>query len=269
MKNYQPWENARGKIVSKKGGWRIGRGIESHGYNLIDDLVGHHTYMQIVVLNATGRMPSRNLAEWMEAAHVCLSWPDARIWCNRIGALGGSANAGPIPTVSGGLMAQDSTAYGSRTLVGGLKFISKALKTINSRKISVEEFVEEEVRKSGGKPFLMGFARPIAKGDERVNALDRVASNLEFEHGSHLKLAFQIEKELSCRFDETMNINGYVSAFMCDRGYTASEASRLFAVVVASGITACYVDNIDNGPGMFAPIRTADVIFEGKSSRSI
>lgn len=88
--NYSYWDDQRGKIKSKKGGWRVGKKVECHGLDLMEEVVGKLSYMQVVILNATGKLVSKELAEWFEAVHICLSWPDPRIWCNRIGALGGA-----------------------------------------------------------------------------------------------------------------------------------------------------------------------------------
>lgn len=269
MSNFEKWDQRRGKIISKKGGWRVGSGVESHGYDLINELVGHYSYMQVVVLNATGKMPSRKLADWLEAIHICLSWPDPRIWCNRVGALGGSAKASPIASVCSGTMAADSKSYGIRPLVEGVSFITGALKEISRRNISVEGYIEEEISRRGGKPFFMGYARPLAKGDERIGAMEGVTKKLGFEIGPHLELAYEIEKVLLLKFDETMNINGYGSAFMADQDISAVEIYRVCSVLVASGVAASYVDNIDEEAGLFSPLRVSDISYEGKKSRSL
>lgn len=267
--NYDSWAALRGKIKSKKGIWRIGEGVESHGYDLINDLVGHYSFMQVVVLNATGRMPSRALAHWFEAVHMCLSWPDPRIWCNRIGALGGSAGASVVAATSAGIMATDSRAYGIRPIVEGMEFIQRAQTEVSSEGGSAAEFVAREVKKHNGKPYLMGYARPVAKGDERIAALERVARQHDFPRGPHMRLAGEIEALLSEQFDESMNINGYVSAFLSDLGFSAEEVYRIFSVVVFSGITACYVDSADRPAGHFAPLQVDDIEYSGKEDRQI
>jgi hypothetical protein len=66
-----------------------------------------------------------------------------------------------------------------------------------------------------------------------------------------------------------MNINGYVSAFLSDLGYTDEEIYRIFAVVVNSGITACYVDTRDKAPDTFLPLRCADIEYTGNLARPV
>ena len=66
-----------------------------------------------------------------------------------------------------------------------------------------------------------------------------------------------------------MNINGYMSAFLSDLGYTAEEVYRIFAVLVTSGVTACYVDTRDKTPDAFLPLRCADIEYTGELARPV
>lgn len=268
MNNYQPWEKYHGHIVSSRGGWKIGSGVQNCGYDMMEDLVGKTSYMQVVVLNATGRLPSKAIADWIDAIHICLSWPDPRIWCNRIGALAGSSRASGVAASCLGVLAAESTSYGIKPLISGVDFIKHAHTQI-TQGFSVEDFIATEIKKHGGKPHLMGYARPIAKGDERIPAMEKVTEELGFPLGEHLSLAYQIESVLSTKFDESMNINGYVSAFLADQGYSPIEVYRIFSAVVLSGVTACYADTADRLEGSFAPLKTSDVIYKGAKSRTV
>ncbi|MDH3325379.1 MAG: hypothetical protein OEM38_01520 [Gammaproteobacteria bacterium] len=263
------WDNLRHKIFSKKGGWVIGKGVFSHGFDMMKDLVGSKTYMQVLILNATGRLPEKCVADWFEARHICLSWPDSRIWCNHIGALGGTAQTSPVAATAAGLLGADSYAYGgSQTAIKGMAFIRQALKDKSSG-LSVREIVEAECKKFKGKPVIMGYARPIAKGDERIEAMERVGENLGFKVGKHLSLAYEIEQHLVKEFGEGMNINGFSSAFIADLGYTGEEVYRISATIVASGVTACYSDSKDKPANGFLPLQCADVEYSGKPDRKI
>lgn len=264
----QFWDERRGKIQSKKGGWIIGEGIFNHGYSMMDDLVGKVSYMQLVILNATGRLPDRLVADWFEAAHICLSWPDPRIWCNQIGALGGTTRTSVVAATTAGTLAADAKRYGTKTILGGIQFIQRALFEYKNGN-SVEEIIENECNKHNGKPNIMGYARPLAKGDERVVAMERYQKKLGFSVGEHMQLAYQIEKILMMNFDESMNINGYMSAFLSDQGYTDVEVYRILSMWVASGVTACYVDTRDKAPDAFLPLRCADIEYTGKLARPV
>jgi hypothetical protein len=265
---YQFWDERRGKIQSKKGGWVIGKGIFNHGYSMMDDLVGKVSYMQVVVLNATGRLPERVVADWLEAVFICMSWPDPRIWCNQIGALGGAMRASVVASTTAGVLAADAKSYGSKTVIQGVRFIRAALLDFK-RGLSVDEIIRNECAKHRGKPNIMGYARPLAKGDERVVAMERIQQALGLPSGEHLQLARQIEQSLLKDFDESMNICGYISAFLSDLGYTDEEIYRIFAIVVNSGVTACYVDTRDKAPDSFLPLRCTDIEYTGKLARPV
>ncbi|MGJ8691178.1 MAG: hypothetical protein ACSHW0_01705 [Thalassotalea sp.] len=268
MKNSQPWEKYHGKVISSRGGWKIAEGVKCCGYDMMTELVGKASYMQVVILNATGRLPSRALADWVEAIHICLSWPDPRIWCNRIGALAGSSRTSCVAASTLGVLAANSSSYGIKPLISGVEFIQHAFQQISSG-MNVTNFILEEVKKYGGKPFLMGYVRPIAKGDERIPAMELVSKNLGFEVGQHLTLAYEIEKELNARYDETMNINGYMSAFLSDQGYTPQEVYRIFSFIVISGVTACFSDAEQRLEGGFSPLKTSDINYNGQAYRQV
>lgn len=260
-------DQRRGKIISNTGGWFPGKAVYSHGYSMLEELVGEKTYMQIVVLNATGKLIDKNLAAWVEGIYGCLSWPDSRIWCNQIGALAGTARASAMAATAMGSLAADSRFYGVFPIIEGMRFIQSALKQIESG-MSVED-VLKSVSARGGKPMIVGYIRPIAKGDERIEAMERVSKKLNLLAGKHLALAYEIEKVLLEKYDERMNINGYVAAFLSDYGFSGREVYQMFSMAVASGVTACYLDTFHQAPNSFLPLRCDDIDYQGSAARPV
>ena len=135
--------------------------------------------------------------------------------------------------------------------------------------MSAENIVNEITAANRGKPYIVGYIRPIAKGDERLEAMERISKKLNFEVGKHLSLAYDIEKVLMEKFDEGMNINGYVSAFLSDFDFTPSEIYQLFSTLVASGVTACYLDTYKQPPNSFLPLRCDDIDYQGVPHRAV
>lgn len=262
------WDRNRGVIRSNIGGWVVGKGVMNRGFEMLGDFVGKLSYMQVMVFNITGRIPERRLADWMEATHICLSWPDPRIWCNHIGALGGSARASALASIAAGCIASDGRAYGTKTIIPGMGFIQRA-KLEYETGLSVHEIIKNESARYGGKPLIMGYARPIAKGDERVPALDRFRKELGFPIGEHLALAFSIDEYLEATYSETININGYMSAFFSDQGFAAEEIYQIIAMAVSSGVAACYADTRNKPAESFFPLRCDDIEYEGVACRTV
>ena len=258
----------RGRIISNTGGWFPGKGVFSHGYNMLEELVGEKSYFQILILNATGKLVDKPLADWIEAIYGCLSWPDPRIWCNQIGALAGAARTSVVAATTMGALAADSRSYGPYTLLDGVNFIQNAFKQ-HQQGMSAAEIVAEITTANRGKPYIVGYIRPIAKGDERLEAMERVGKKLGFSEGKHVTLAYEIEKVLMEKFDEGMNINGYMSAFLSDQGFSAEEVYRMYAVMVASGVTACYLDTYNQPANSFLPLRCDDMDYQGAEKRDV
>jgi hypothetical protein len=262
------WDEHRGTIHTNKGGWRIGKGVLSHGYSLLDELVGHTSFFQVMILNVTGRLPQPRLAKWLEAAFICLSWPDPRIWCNQIGSLGGTARTSPSAAICLGTLAGDSQIYGQGTVLSSTEFITSALKR-TQQGYTVRQIIEERCGKLGYGIKVPGYARPIAKGDERVVAMERVTDALGYSTGPHLTLAYEIHDYVYRHYGEGMNLAGYMFAFLSDQEFSANEIYRICSLLVNGGIHACYAEAADREPESFLPLRCDDVEYCGVSEREI
>lgn len=262
------WDQRRGKIHTRKGGWIIGEAVYNCGYSMLDDLVGQASFFQVLLLNVVGRLVERRLAEWLEALFICLSWPDARIWCNQIGSLAGTMQSSPVAAVCAGSLASDSDLYGPGTLIKSANFIMSA-RSKYKQGMSVEEIVREQQRNPRAKPIIAGYARPVAKGDERVFAMCQVAQRLGFDVGEHLELAMKIENYTFEQFEETINLAGYLTAFLCDQKFSPEEIYRFCAIMVNSGIHACYAEAADQPPESFFPLHCEDIDYQGKPPRPV
>ncbi len=173
-----------------------------------------------------------------------------------------------VAATTAGILAGDSKAYGQKTLPEGVKFIQNALISYKNGS-SPEEIVKKECARVGGKPTIMGFARPLAKGDERLEAMERTAASLGYHPGEHLQLAYEIEKILLNEHDESMNINGYISAFLSDQKFTPEEVYRVLAIIINSGVTACYIDTFNRPPETFLPMHCDDIDYQGPPLREV
>ncbi len=235
---------------------------------MLEELVGEKSYFQILILNATGKLVDKSLADWVEALYGCLSWPDPRIWCNQIGALAGTVRTSVMAATAMGSLAADSRIYGVFPLIESVTFIQQALAK-HKQGLTSAEIINEAFAACKGKPYIMGYKRPIAKGDERLEVMEKVGRKLGFEIGEHMLLAYEIEKILMQQFDEGMNINGYMSAFLSDQGFNPQETYQMFSMLVASGVTACYLDTFHRPPNTFLPLRCEDIDYQGAPLRKV
>lgn len=263
------WDMRRNIIRSRKGGAIIGSGqIFSHGYSMLEDLLGKTSYFQVLVLNITGRLPEERLAKWIEATFICLSWPDPRIWCNQIGSLGGTLRSSPVAAITAGALASDSTLYGPGTALSATHFITTAFQK-NKNGASIEEIIREYRRNPHSQPIIPGYARPLSYGDERVIAMENITKNLGFDIGEHTKLAYEIQSYLFNNYSETLNLAGYLAAFLSDRGISARESYCIYSLCTVNGIHACYTEAFDNPPESFLPLKCEDIEYKGKAYRPL
>lgn len=264
------WDRDRGKIRTRKGGFVMSKGtVYSHGYRLLEDLMGNISYFQLLILNATGRMPERRVADWLEASFFCISYPDARIWCNHIGSLCGTMQTTPIAASCAGLMATDSRLYGPLSVVNSATFITDAL-AMKKKGVRVEEIVENlPRRRPDGTLMIPGFNRPVASGDERIPLLEKLTQGLGFKNGAHLSLGYEIEAVLSEKYNEVMNSGGYRAAFLCDQGFSIKDIYRVLSIYMNVGITACYSEAADHPGESFFPLRCDDIDYQGHKPRKL
>lgn len=263
------WDRNRETIYSSIGGWFGGKDVYCHGYSIMNELLGNISYMQMLVLNATGRLIDERLSKWFEGNFIGMSYPDPRIWCNQIGALCGSARTTVTAATVAGTLAADSRAYGgSKTSLQGINFIRQALTAYNSGS-SVKNIIRQCKTNRAGVPVITGYARPVSKNDERIAPHERMTQKLGFETGDHLSLAYKIGNYLQENYSLGMNIGGYTSAFLSDQGFSGEEIYQIKAMVVASGVTACFIDAASKPSDSFLPLRCDDIEYSGHVPRKI
>jgi hypothetical protein len=263
----QRWEQLRGVIRSSKGGWLMGKGVTNHGYSQLGDLVPNASYFQVLILNIVGWLPELRLAQWAEAVFICCSWPDPRIWCNQIAALGGAARVSAVSAVCAGSMSGDSANHGPGSVAATGRFLIKALEAVRSGQ-SVEEFVESQAIVKG-RLLAPGFVRPLAHGDDRVTVLLQLAEELGYECGPYQELVFSMHDYLQERCGESLNMGGFCIAFMLDQGFPLVQTERIITLVFSGGLHACYAEYRDLPPDSYLPLRCDDIDYVGVPERPV
>ncbi len=262
------WEQNRGQIYSQKGGWEVGKGITSHGYSLLDDLHGKVSITQLIIMNITGKLPEKRLADFVEGFFICLSWPDPRIWCNKIGVFNAATHSSITAAIASGGLAGDSKIYGAGTAKAVGRFVDLAHQHIVMEKRSVQSFFQTHAYKNG-KLFAPGFARPLAKGDERIPAMRRLADHLGYGVGVYLTMLDEMEEYLRQTEGEGQNLAGYFTAFMKDQGFSVQQIEGVAAFAVSGGVYAAYFEYIDQPPHSFLPLRVDDIEYTGPAPREV
>ncbi len=261
------WDKKRNIINTTLGKWVGGEDIICHGYNVMDQLHGNISYIQMLILSATGRLVDQKLAQWIEGNFIGMSYPDARIWCNQVGALAGTCQTSIAAATVAGCLAGDSRAYGCQTYKIAMQFIQRALSDHHNGQ-SVADIIRNSPHKKG-QPDIVGFARPINRVDERIKPYEKLRKQCGFTIGKHLSLAFKLDAHLLSNNKLGMNAGGYVAAFLADQGFTADEIYQLKSLVVGAGVMACAIDNKKKGTNTFLPQRCDDIEYQGAPARTL
>ncbi len=262
------WDKYRGQIYSQKGGWTVGKGITTHGYNLLGEIHGKCSMFQVMIMNITGILPERRLADLVEGLFISLSWPDPRIWCNKMGVFSALTGSSITSAIATGGLAGDSKMYGPGTGQSIGPFFDLAYRSIVENGETIESFIEGNCYKHG-KLFAPGFARPLAKGDERIPAMRKLALDLGFESGPLENMVNEMESYLEKKSGEGLNLSGYFTAFMMDQGYSIDEIIGIAAFSVTGGVYASYFEYVNQPPNAFLTLRIDDIEYVGKKARKV
>lgn len=268
MTNTKYWDKRNNTIFSSVGHWQGGVDVTIEGHSLMHELMGNISLMQLNILNATGKLVKKNIADWIEVCFMGLSYPDSRIWCNQIAAYTSDTKSSVVAAASNAILAADSRAYGGS----------------QARKISMQQqldifnqyqqgsFLKEilgNVKQQNGKPIIVGFARPIDRDDERLEPFNRIQKQLGIPEGPHLEFAKQLSDYLNNHYGLSMNCGGYASAFLLDQGFEPNEGYKINAFAVIGGAIASYRNLERQSSNSFLPMQCRDIDYIGPSIRSL
>lgn len=194
---------------------------------------------------------------------LSVSYPDPRIWNNRVAALGGSVRSTPGLSVAAAIAVTDATIYGQRPMVAAFELLQRAIaRTVEGESLS--EFVASELRNHRGIP---GYGRPIRSEDERIAPTLRLARRLDLAGGPHVKMAGDIANVLK-RYRMGMNIAAINAALLADLGVTAEEYKRMAVLAFSAGFVHCEFDAAMHPEGALFPLRCERVHYSGPKRRA-
>ena len=209
------------------------------------------TWMEYFLFGITGQK-LEHYSKFVEGVwRLSTSYPDPRLWNNRVAALAGTTRSTAVLGVAAGIAVSEATNYGLRPIKGAVDFLYRAKHKINEGK-SISEIANEELQKHRS---IYGYGRPLADQDERVEPMLDFARSLGMDKGTYLSLAFDIEKYLqTTRLKYRINIAGVVAGLAADQGRTSEEHYYMAALSFVAGILPCYIDTYNHGEGTFFPI---------------
>lgn len=258
-------------LLKSQENWETSLGLSFPGERVVfmgKDLFSEcsdKSWMELLLLGITGRKFTTEQIKLFNAIWViCTSYPDPRIWNNRISALAGSYRSTGSLANAAGIAASEATIYGMRPIVKSFDFLCKTKIKIDEGE-SIEDIVKDELKIHRK---ISGYARPIVNEDERIKPLVDFANQLGFASGVHLKLAFDVEKIL-LKLGYRMNANiASIAAGLCaDQGFSVKEYYYYLVNCFSVGFITCHIDASNKKEGQLFPLSCHNLNYEGVTIR--
>lgn len=221
-------------------------------------------WLELYVFGITGRRFTPGQLKLMHAIWTYTSYPDVRLWNNRVAALAGSARSTGALGVAAALAVSEASIYGGGILARGFDFFLRTAERLEAGRNLADCLREElEAHRSIG-----GYGRPLINGDERIEPMMALARELQLDGGRYLRLAFAVEDELLAgRWRMKMNYAALVAALGADIGLTRQEFSLFMFPVFLAGMQPCYIEATEKPEGTLYPTRCADILYDGPGRR--
>jgi hypothetical protein len=264
MKGPRLLEQAVGRIRSRVGAAFIGSHAVFRGKDLHADL-GDAGWLDLYLFGITGRRFSASELRLLEAMWTYTSYPDARIWNNRVAALAGTTRSTGNLGVAAALAVSDAKIYGQRPLYRAMEFLVRLRAHLEAGG-ELGPLVERELSEHRS---IGGYGRPVTGGkDERIEPLLKLARSLGLADGPHLKLAHAVDEylRLSGRARFGMNYAAVIAGLSADIGLSPREHYFFFPGLLA-GMLPCYLDAAERVEGTFLPLPCDGVAYVGVAKR--
>ena len=246
------WQTTMGK-------WFAGERVVFRGKDLHHEL-GHMSWLELYLFSITGKEYTRAQLTVLNAIWTFTSFPDPRLWNNRVTALAGTARSTPTLALSAGMAMSEATIFGHKPSVRAISFIKKAKRLCDEGQ-DIKAIIEMELQ---DRRVIGGFGRPLYRSDERISHLLRVVKENDMDKGPHVSLAFEVERQLLAgRWRMRMNIAGFGAAIAADLDFSPREFHLFKVPCFIAGMVPCFVEAQQKTEGSFFPFRCSTIEYKG------
>ncbi len=246
------------------GAWFPGERVVFRGKDLFQEL-GDSSWMGLLLYGITGREFNEKQLRLFEGIWtICTSYPDPRLWNNRVAALAGTARSTSALGISAATAVSEASIYGGLPIIRSIDFLYRASHSLEAGG-NLEDIVKSELKKYR---LIFGYGRPIIGTDERITPLMSLSKELGFFNGKFVTLAFSVEEVLlNKRLRMHMNIAAFISGLAADQGLSNREHYLFLTLCFSAGIFPCNIDTVNKTEGSFFPLHCNRICYEGTPSR--
>ncbi|MBI5429708.1 MAG: citryl-CoA lyase [Nitrosomonadales bacterium] len=253
-----------GTLKSRMGTFFPGSHVIFRGHDLHTDLKDMD-WVELYVFGITNRRFTKEQLRLMHSIWTYTSYPDVRLWNNRVAALAGSSRSTGNLGIAAALAVSEASIYGRGIDMRAIDFLIRTRRQVDEGG-DLSACVREELDTHRS---IGGYGRPLVNGDERNQHMLALARELNLDKGSYLRLAFAVEESLSAgRLRMKMNYAGLAAALMADIGFSPREYYLFLFPAFLAGMQPCFIEAADRPEGTLYPVSCADILYEGKSKRT-
>lgn len=221
-------------------------------------------WIGLYIFGITGRQFTPQQVKLMHGIWVITSYPDTRLWNNRVAALAGSARSSPVLGLTAALAVSEARIYGGGPGLRAIDFFFRAQKAVSGGQ-PLKEFVQQEL----AARYIYGYGRPIDSHDERLPWLADLARSHGLADGPHFKLAFEVEKTLADLGKPSLRMNyaAMTAALGADLGLSAREFQMFRVPLFFAGMPPCLVEAAEKPEGALFPTSCKSIAYSGIQKR--
>ena len=255
------YEARIGHVTTRLGGFFPGQGARVRGHDL-HALAADKRWFDLYLLALTGHQFAEPEIDLLEALWTLTSYPDPRIWNNRVAALAGSSRASAALGIGAAIAVTDADIYGLGPCLAAFDFIGAHVNA------SDEALLEAATTKLRRERRLGGYGRPVVAEDERIAPTMAKARALGLADGPHVRTAFRLDTLLAAgRWRMRMNYAALCSALHLDVGVTRDDYECILATIFLGGMPPVWKEHKQAPAGGLFPIPVGALQYEGQMPR--
>ena len=253
----------QGRWPTRMGKWFPGQRVVFRGRDLHRDL--HRlSWVELYLYGITGRRFAEDEVRLLNAVWTYTSYPDPRLWNNRVAALGGTARTTGNLAVSAALAASEARIFGRGPDVRVSDFFHRADQRL-ARGEALADIIAGELR---ARRSIAGYGRPVTRFDERIHHMMELLAELGCDRRRFVRLAFDVEAELVSRKPHLrMNYGALAAAVGADLGLSTREYYAFVYPAFLAGMWPCYQEALAAPEGSFFPSRCDSIAYRGPEKR--
>jgi citrate synthase len=258
-------QDYEGPLPTRMGACFPGERTVFRGKDLHADL-GDLDWVELYVFGITGRRFSPSQVKILHALWTYTSYPDPRLWNNRVAALAGSTRSTGALGVAAAIAVSEAAIYGWQPELAAADFLVRARKLLDAGD-SLKNILQQELQQHRR---ILGYGRPVAtlQVDERIPAVLGLMGREQVEQGLYLKLAFEIEQGLlSLGRRLPINYAAFSVAIVLDMGFSVRECYMFQLPSFQAGMPPCYLEGVERAEGATFALRCSQIHYDGPARR--